>query len=75
MAKRELEAVIFAAQKLSNFAYNVAQQKGRIPDNWCNSARDGVSEFDHSLRAYREATKPRRKPKTIERAKKPRRKA
>ncbi len=68
MAKRELEAVILAAQKLSNFAFNVAQQNGRIPDSWRESARDVVSEFDHALRAFRCATKPKKRTRAIETA-------
>jgi hypothetical protein len=60
-AKLELEALILAGSKLSNFAFNVAQEKGRIPVRWCDSARDVVSEFDNALRAYRVATKPEKR--------------
>jgi hypothetical protein len=55
MAKQEIETLILAGTKLSNFAFNVAREEGRIPARWLNSARDAVSEFDNALKAYRGA--------------------
>lgn len=57
MAKAEIEALITAGVRLSNLAFNIAQET--LPVRLADPARAGYKEWDDALRAYRLTLKKR----------------